>query len=285
MAFGYPVALELAGRRCVVIGGGPVAEEKVRALLEAGGDVTVVAEDPSKGLEELARRGEIALLREPYTQGDLAGAFLAIAATGGQARNEEIFREAEQRRVLLNAVDDPKHCHFAVPAIVRRGDFLLGVSTGGKAPALAKRLRRQLSKQFGPEYGALVDLLGEVRQEMVRDRPVDFDTWAERWQLALERDLLGLVREGRGEEAKAVLRCSLASPDRTPHAGEADDRARSSLNAEASPRRRAQVSIVGAGPTTASPGTLSLPRVGDAPAGFASFHSLAADGASITLNL
>lgn len=262
-----------------------MAEEKVRALLEAGGDVTVVAEDPSKGLEELARRGEIALLREPYTQGDLAGAFLAIAATGGQARNEEIFRDAEQRRVLLNAVDDPKHCHFAVPAIVRRGDFLLGVSTGGKAPALAKRLRRQLSKQFGPEYGALVDLLGEVRQEMVRDRPVDFDTWAERWQLALERDLLGLVREGRGEEAKAVLRCSLASPDRTPHAGEADDRARSSLNAEASPRRRAQVSIVGAGPTTASPGTLSLPRVGDAPAGFASFHSLAADGASITLNL
>ena len=131
MPFRYPIALELEGRTCVVVGGGAVGEHKARALLDAGARVRVIGEGFTEGLERAARRGELELVRKAYSHGDLAGAFLAIAATDDAAVNSAIFEEAEERRVLLNAVDDVEHCHFAVPSIVRRGDFVLAISTGG----------------------------------------------------------------------------------------------------------------------------------------------------------
>jgi precorrin-2 dehydrogenase / sirohydrochlorin ferrochelatase len=215
MAFGYPIALALTGRLCVVIGSGDVAERKAHSLLAAGAKVAVVAEACTEGLERLARRGEIELRRKPYAFGDLEGAFVAIAATSNSSLNAEIFREAEERHVLLNAADDVQHCHFAVPSVVRRGHFLLAVSTGGKAPALSKRLREELAQQFGSEYGVLVDLLGDIRREMIADRPVDFDLWAKRWGHALDHDLVGLVRQGRLEDAKGLVRRILV--DRASH--------------------------------------------------------------------
>lgn len=200
MAFSFPVALEVSGRRCVVFGSGPVARGRVAALLDAGADVTVIA--------------------RPYEDGDLAGVFLAVAATGDAAETARIFGEAEREGVLLNAVDDPAHCHFAVPAVLRRGDLTVTVSTGGRAPGYAGRLRDELSHTIGAEYATLVDLLGNVRAELRAQRPTpgsptagDFDQWAARWRDALEHDLIGLVRAGRTGEARTLLRAALADDD------------------------------------------------------------------------
>ncbi|HZQ77874.1 MAG TPA: bifunctional precorrin-2 dehydrogenase/sirohydrochlorin ferrochelatase [Acidimicrobiia bacterium] len=205
MPFRYPVALELSGRRCVVIGGGVEAERKARALLEAEADVVVIAADVTDGLCDLIRRGELEHVPRRYRRGDLARAFLVIAADPDRAVRAAVFAEAEAGRVLCNAVDDVEHCHFAVPSIVRRGDLLLGISTGGRAPALAKRLRRRLAADLGWEWEALVDVLGRVRAETRPDRTVDFARWAERWRRLLEREeeLLDLLREGRVDEVRA----------------------------------------------------------------------------------
>ena len=209
MAFAYPVSLEVAGRRTVVIGDAPMAEDRIRALLAAGARVTAVVEHPTEGVEELSRRGVITLVRRAYRRGDLRGAFLAVAATGDATTNARIFAEAEKRRVLLNAVDDIGHCHFAVPSILRRGDLVVAVSTGGKSPAFARRLRESLAREVGPEHGVLVDVLGEVRQEMLAQRTVAPATWARRWRHALDHDLIGLVRQGRLGEARAIVRAAL----------------------------------------------------------------------------
>jgi siroheme synthase-like protein len=215
MSFAYPVALEVAGRRCVVIGGAGPAEARAMALSDAGALVTVVAANPTEGLAELDRRGLITLVRRPYAEGDLAGAFLAVAATGDGDEHARIFEEAEARRVLLNAVDDVEHCHFAVPSILRRGDLVVAVSTGGRAPAYARRLRQELSRVIGPEHGALVDVLGDVRREMAAERvdDVDFATWARRWREALDHDLISLIRGGRLGEVRTLLRAALAEAE------------------------------------------------------------------------
>ena len=144
VAFSFPVSLEVAGRRCVVFGAGPVARTRVLALLDAGALVTVID--------------------RPHEDGDLAGAFLAVAAGGDEADNARIFAEAERERVLLNAVDDPAHCHFAVPSILRRGDLRVAVSTGGRAPGYARQLRLELEHMIGPEVAQLVDRIGEARE-------------------------------------------------------------------------------------------------------------------------
>jgi siroheme synthase-like protein len=195
VAFSFPVSLEVAGRRCVVFGTGPVARARAEALLAAGAVVTVVA--------------------RPYEDGDLAGAFLAVAATGDAAEHARIFAEAEREGVLLNAVDDPAHCHFAVPAVLRRGDLVVAVSTGGRAPGYAGRLRDELAGAVGPEHGTLLDLIAEVRAERRSQRPdgTDFETWAKKWRDALEHDLIGLVRAGRAGEARTLLLAALADDE------------------------------------------------------------------------
>jgi uroporphyrin-III C-methyltransferase/precorrin-2 dehydrogenase/sirohydrochlorin ferrochelatase len=239
-AFGYPVSLDLEGRRCVVVGGGTVAEHKVQGLLDAGAAVTVVAGAFTPALKDLAARGEVELLHRPYARGDLAGAFLTIAATDDGAVNAEVFAEASEGNVLCNAVDDVAHCHFAAPSIVRRGDLTISVSTGGKAPALAKRLRQTLSAQFGDEWGVLVEVLAESRAAALArnggTRDVDFATWAQRWALALDGDLAGMVRDGRAAEVAEIVR--------------------SALSGEAPSRGDGSVAIVGAGP--GDPGLISV---------------------------
>ena len=219
MPFRYPVALELSGRRCVVTGGGREAEGKARALLEAEGDVVVIASRVSDGLGDLVRRGEITHIARPYRRGDLAGAFLVIAADSDRAVRAAVFAEAEAERVLCNAVDDVEHCHFAVPSIVRRGELLLAISTGGRMPALAKRLRRRLTEQFGWQWEALLDVLGEVRAETLPTRTVDFATWAARWHglLDQEDELLRLLEEGRIEEVRARAYAALNAATTSAH--------------------------------------------------------------------
>lgn len=213
--FRYPISLEVEGRRCIVVGGGVVAEHKVRALLDARADVVVVAETCTSGMEGLQAAGALSLVRRDYVEGDLSGAFLAIAATDQSAVNAAVYEEGERANVLVNSVDDVEHCHFAVPSVVRRGDLTLTVATGGKAPALAKKLRRELLRQFGPEYVDVVELVGEVRRQAQPQRgQVDFDTWAARWERALDDDVVALVKNGRIEAARARLLSALGMPAR-----------------------------------------------------------------------
>ncbi|MDQ3987269.1 MAG: siroheme synthase CysG [Actinomycetota bacterium] len=204
MRFAYPISLDVSGRRCVVVGGTDLAEEKARGLVEAAAHVTVIAEAPTTGMEALSARGELELVRRRYVRGDLKGAFLAIAATGDPGSHREIFEEAEQESVLMNAVDDVDHCHFAAPSIVRRGALSVAISTQGRAPALAKHLRQRLERELEAELATLTALLGEVREQTIELRPsLSFSEWARRWQAAIRRDLLGLIRRGRVDQARA----------------------------------------------------------------------------------
>ena len=212
MGFSYPVNLDLQGRPCVVVGGGKIAEDKIKGLLQAGAEVRVIAPSLTAELEELLANNRVEVSREEYSRGDLDGAFLAIAATDDTATNALVFAEAEELKVLLCSVDDVDHCHFAAPATVRRGDFLMTISTAGKAPALAKRLRRELGASFGPEWGELVDVLSEARGEAIAlgARACGFEVWSERWSAALDQDIMGLVsREGIEEAKRRVVQVLL----------------------------------------------------------------------------
>jgi precorrin-2 dehydrogenase / sirohydrochlorin ferrochelatase len=160
----YIACLKLAGRRCVVIGGGEVALEKVDGLLACGGEVTIVAPEAEPALAEYAREDSIRWERRRYAgAGDLEGAFLAIAATDDTDVNIAVYEDAEARAMLVNVVDVPPLCNFILPAIVRSGPLAIAISTAGASPALAKRMKREIEGQFGEPYARLAVLLNEAR--------------------------------------------------------------------------------------------------------------------------
>ncbi|OGQ99725.1 MAG: siroheme synthase [Deltaproteobacteria bacterium RIFOXYD12_FULL_55_16] len=163
----FPVCLKIAGRQCLVIGGGRVGERKVQGLLAHGALVRVISPELSETLAALQQAGTIAWLPRLYQEGDLAGVFLVIAATDDPVAQERIHAEAEARNILLNVADVPKWCNFILPATAQRGDLAISVSTAGKSPALASALRQALEAQFGPEYGALVAILGALRETVL----------------------------------------------------------------------------------------------------------------------
>ena len=197
----YPVFLELRGRRAVVIGGGAVAEQKALGLLSAGAHVTVVSPEPTPRLAHLAAGGEIELRRRPYRSGDLAGAWLAIAGTDDRAVNARVWAEAEREGVLLNAVDDLDHCSFIAPAIHREGDITVAVSTSGKSPALAARLRQRVAQLIGPAEARLCALLGELRPELAARVP-DPPARTTLWYRIVDSDVIEFVRRGDIEGAR-----------------------------------------------------------------------------------
>jgi precorrin-2 dehydrogenase/sirohydrochlorin ferrochelatase len=166
MAF-YPLYVDLEGRKCVVVGGGEVAERKVASLLECGADVEVISPDSTPGLEELAREGRLRLTRREYRCGDLGGATLAIVATDDNAVNTEVSREATYNQIPVNVVDVPELCSFIVPSTIRRGDLVISISTSGSCPALAKHIREELEVTFGDEYGSFCDVLRGFRARVI----------------------------------------------------------------------------------------------------------------------
>lgn len=196
----YPVFLDIAGKRCVVIGGGQVALRKVQTLLEYGAKVEVISPELCPELDAVT---EIHVSRRHYQLGDLKGAFLAIVATDNYGINHQIAREARSQAVLVNVVDDAEYCDFILPSLVRRGDMTIAVSTAGRSPALARKLRTRLEQDFGEEYAVLVRLIDEVRRDL-KQRGITVDS--ETWQDALELDLLtGLVKLGQIEKAREIL--------------------------------------------------------------------------------
>jgi precorrin-2 dehydrogenase/sirohydrochlorin ferrochelatase len=158
--------LKLEGRPCLVVGAGTVAEGKIGSLLLAGATVRVVAPQANAAVLEWARTGVIRWEAREFSPLDLDNVFLVIAATSSNEVNESVFREAQRRDVLCNVVDHPQHCDFYYPAVVRRGQLQIAISTAGESPALAQRLRRELEIQFGPEYESWVEQLGKARSEL-----------------------------------------------------------------------------------------------------------------------
>lgn len=204
----YPVNLRLAGKAVLVVGAGGVAAGKVRGLLDARAVVTVVATDAADEVVALAETGAVTLERRPYAAGEAATYRLVVAATSDTAVNQAVHDDAEAAGVWVNAADDPARCEFTMPARVRRGDLLLTISTGGRSPALASWLRRQLSEQIGPEYEALLDLLADERERL---RAEGVGTESLNWQSAFTSGILDLVRSGRLDDARELLRACLSS--------------------------------------------------------------------------
>jgi siroheme synthase-like protein len=198
----YPVFLELSGRKCLVVGGGRVAEGKVTGLLDAGAAVSVVAPRLTPRLQALLGDGRIEYLRRAYEAGDVAGFGLCFVATDDGALNATVAREARAAGVWVNAADDPANCDFILPAVVRRGEVVVAASTGGASPALARRLREDLTAFLGEDYEPLARLLADVRGDLKR-RGLRAGPGV--WQAALDARLRALVAQGRLEEARSHL--------------------------------------------------------------------------------
>ncbi len=160
----FPMFLKLAGKQCLVVGAGKIGEGKIGGLLDTGARIRVVALDATSTVREWAREGRIELELRPFTDDDLSGAFLAIVATSSRTLNERVYSEAQRRGILCNVVDVPDLCDFYYPAVVRRGDLQIAISTAGQSPSLAQKIRQQLEKQFGPAYASWLAELGETRR-------------------------------------------------------------------------------------------------------------------------
>jgi precorrin-2 dehydrogenase/sirohydrochlorin ferrochelatase len=156
--------VKLEGRRCLVVGAGKVGEPKIGALIDTGARIHVISLEASEAVHEWANAGKMTLEIRGFAAEDLAGIFLAVVATASSALNESIYREAQKRGVLCNVVDVPDLCDFYYPAVVRRGDLQIAISTSGQSPSLAQKLRQQLERQFGPGYARWIVELGETRR-------------------------------------------------------------------------------------------------------------------------
>jgi precorrin-2 dehydrogenase/sirohydrochlorin ferrochelatase len=160
----FPMFLKLEGKRCLVVGAGKVGEPKIASLIDTGARIHVVALAATAAVRDWARTGKITLELRAFAAEDLAGTFLAVVATASPAVNESIYREAQHRGVLCNVVDVPQYCDFYYPAVVRRGNLQIAVSTSGQSPSLAQKIRQQLERQFSPAYEQWVAELGETRK-------------------------------------------------------------------------------------------------------------------------
>ncbi len=199
----YPVFLNLQGRKCLVAGGGRIALRKATSLLEHGADVTVVSPRLCKGLSKLADDGRIKVIHRAYLPGDIKGIHVAIVATSNRAVNLSAAEEAKKRGVPVNVVDDPVLSDFIVPSIMRRGSLAIAVSTSGKSPALARKIRSRLEDDFGKEYASLVIVMEEARRRVKRQR---LKVSSGDWQETIDLDsMIALIRKGRSAEAVEAL--------------------------------------------------------------------------------
>lgn len=191
----YPVFLRVQDKICLVVGGGSVAARKVMSLLEHGAVVRIVSPELAPPLQELVEQGRAGWLAAPYSPEALAGAFLVVAATGDSAVNRQVAADCERRGLPANIVDAPELCSFIVPAAVKRGELVIAVSTGGASPALARRIRRQLEKQFDETYSVLLAALAEAR-DLVRKNIPDPVRRKELLSALAEADLFAVLQEG-----------------------------------------------------------------------------------------
>ncbi|MFZ4583657.1 MAG: precorrin-2 dehydrogenase/sirohydrochlorin ferrochelatase family protein [Acidimicrobiia bacterium] len=204
---GFPVNLLVSGRRCVVVGAGRIAERKIANLLDAGADdVHVIAPWACEAVEALAAEGRVALELREFAPTDLDDTWLAITATDVPAVNAAVYAAGQERRVWVNSADDPANCAYTLVSVVRRSDITVTIGTGGRSPALATWLRKHVQQEMGPEYEVLLDLLSEAREELRASGQSSEDA---DWQAAFSSGIVDLVRAGRTDEAKELLRSCL----------------------------------------------------------------------------
>ncbi|MDQ1402586.1 MAG: precorrin-2 dehydrogenase [Actinomycetota bacterium] len=201
----YPVNLIVAGRACLVVGGGPIAARKAAGLVSCGARVHVIAAAVSPAVRAL---DGVTWEEREYRVGDVVGYRLVITATGDPAVDGAVAADADSAGIWVNSADDPANCSFTLPAVLRRGELVVTVSTGGRSPALATWLRDQLSAQLGPEYLDLLDLLAEAREEL---RATGRSTEGLDWQSALNSGMLDLIRTGDLNRARERLQACLSS--------------------------------------------------------------------------
>jgi siroheme synthase-like protein len=198
----YPIFLEMKDRRCVVIGGGAVAERRVEGLVAVGANVTVISPAITEGLRDLLTQGAIRHVAREYRGGDRAGYDLVFVATDNSEINAAVSSEARSLRIWVNSADDPDHCDFILPAVIRRGDLAVAVSTGGVSPAVTRAIREELDEYFQADYARFVQIAGEVRKEL-REKSVSPGAGA--WNRALQGDYRRLIKEGKSVQAKELL--------------------------------------------------------------------------------
>ncbi len=200
----YPVYLDIKGRPCLVVGGGGVGTRKATSLIAAGALVTVVSPKITDRLETLAQAGAIKWRRGVYQSGDLEGMFMVFGATNDDILNRKIHADAELHRVLCNIADRPAICHFILPSVVRRGDLSIAISTAGKSPAFAKKLRKELEKQFGPEYDVFLQLMGQIREKLLSEAH-EPEAHKHLFEQLINGGLLRLLKNENFAEADALL--------------------------------------------------------------------------------
>ena len=200
----YPMFVDVEGRRALVVGGGPVATEKVEKLVDHGAAVRLVSPQITPELQRMVDDGRIHEFdRRPYLPTDLEGCFLVIAATNLDAVNRMVWQDAEAMNLLCNVVDVPPMCNFIVPSIVRRGELALAVSTGGASPVVAKHIRRQLEADYGKEWEALVDLLREARDEL-KVRYLDMPSRRDAVERLMDTDIVQRLADGDVDGARRL---------------------------------------------------------------------------------
>lgn len=206
----YPINLDLSGRHCACIGGGSVAARKVEDLLQAGALVTIISPVLTSALQQLVQAQKIIHIAQQYQPGVIGAFFMVICATNNTAVNRAAAEESRSKGALVNVVDAPELCDFTVPSKMTRGDLLITVSTGGKSPALAKKLRLELEDRYGPEYGTYLEWAGAIREQM-KNR---LETSKEReyfWQQTLDDEVLSLLRQGRLKDAEEKIKYAIGS--------------------------------------------------------------------------
>lgn len=200
----YPIHLDIRGRNCLVVGGGSVGTRKVNTLLSCGARVTVVSPKATDDMRRMAAENRIALITREYASGDLAGMFLVIGATDDEDLNDRVSIDAARLGILCNIADRPEKCNFILPSILQRGDLILTVSTSGKSPALAKKLRHTLEAQFGAEYAIMLELLGAVRKRLLAQDHAP-EVHKPIFETLINSDMLDWIRQQRMEEINRLL--------------------------------------------------------------------------------
>ncbi|MCG8402806.1 MAG: bifunctional precorrin-2 dehydrogenase/sirohydrochlorin ferrochelatase [Firmicutes bacterium] len=201
----YPVFLKLEGKKCLVVGGGDVAERKVEALARCQADIHVVSPELTPGLQKMSASGRIQHRAGFYRNGDLDGAFLVVSAANDDSVNRTVAADCAARNIMINVVDDPDRCSFVVPSVVHRGPFKLAISTGGNSPQLARVIREQLEKEFGPQYGDFVNFLGRIR-EQARQNIGDPGRRRDVLNNLVDQVTLDMLKQGETERAKERVR-------------------------------------------------------------------------------
>ena len=200
----YPVNLDIQNRKCLVVGGGSVGTRKVMTLLECGAVVTVVSSDVTGELLELAEKKMIELKRRPYDSFDIDGMFLVIGATDNEELNWQINRDAEHQNKLCNIADRPEACNFILPSIVNRGNLVIAISTSGKSPAFAKKMRQDLEKEFGEEYDEFLQLMGAIRKKALSEKH-EPEAHKHLFEQLINRGLINMVRNHDEERINFLL--------------------------------------------------------------------------------